>query len=332
MRTESFFLQLASPETGIWAAADMDPKTLALHPTRFSGPYAVADCNDEMALLKRNEYSPISKQFPNSPRAIRIKPIPLSGLEDALINRDVDLAVRLHNALGGRDWKKYGIETRSTTASGMVYFFGLAPQDRPAIGRDFVETAWKINEDPVLTPAKSYLPFDTGYGLKGDELIEQLPLATAKKLKIFCPNGFYSKAFLDQLQRAAHAVGSELEFHFAPAPEWFAAFADPKAAEKYDYIMSIYAASERYPAVQLRYITGKFVTPPIDLKKAESPDLSSEQIELLRDYEKWLLSSRVAIPLYFTVTTFFHQKNIDIGEQPQSDAEIELWRVQSKSS
>ena len=53
--------------------------------------------------------------------------------------------------------------------------------------------------------------------------------------------------------------------------------------------------------------------------------------QILKDYQKWLLHSRQAIPLYFDVTLFLHQKNIDIGSQSMSDAEIELWRVQEKS-
>lgn len=329
-QTESFFLQVASPETGIWSADDMNPTTFELRPTKFSGAYSVASFDENSALLKRNEYSPISKQFSNSPRAIRVKRVPLAKIDDALKNREIDLAIRLHNALGEQDWKKSGIETRSTTPSGIVHFFGLNSKTRPSIGRDFVEAAWSLNQDPVLTPAKSFLPFETNYGLKDGELLASLPATTARKIRVFCPEGYFTQAFLDQLQRVAHSVGSEIEYHFAPSPDWFKAFEDPKSGEKYDYMLTIYAASERYPAVQLRYVTGSFAKPPLDLKKAESPDLTQEQVELLRDYEKWLLSVQQTVPLYFTVTTFLHQKNIDIGDQPQSDAEIELWRVQGK--
>ena len=83
--------------------------------------------------------------------------------------------------------------------------------------------------------------------------------------------------------------------------------------------------------MQLRYLTGQFVTPPIDLKQAESPDLSADQIEILRKYQKWLLRSREAIPFYSTVTEFLHTHTIDMGEQPTSDAEVELWRVQARA-
>jgi ABC-type transport system substrate-binding protein len=141
IHTESFFLQLASPETGIWSAADMDPKTLALRPTRFSGPYAVESVNDDAAVLKRNEYSPISTRFPNSPRRIRIKKIALSEVDNALIKGDVDLVVRQHKALPEVDLRQHGLQIRSTTASGIIYLSGLTggSSTRPAIGQDFIQ-------------------------------------------------------------------------------------------------------------------------------------------------------------------------------------------------
>jgi hypothetical protein len=200
----------------------------------------------------------------------------------------------------------------------------------PAVGRDLLEAIWKINHDPTLTSAKTFLPFAASYGLQGSELLNELPEHSAKKIRLLCSEGYFTKPFLDQLQTAAQSVGTTFEYVFLPSKAWFAAFDDPKAGEKADYFLSIYAASERYPAVQLRYLTGPFVTPPIDLKKAESPDLSTEQIEILRNYQKWLLRSRQAIPFYFTVTEFLHQSPIDLGDQPITDAEVEFWRVQSR--
>ena len=328
--TESFFLQVASPETGIWAASDMDPKTLALKPTKFSGPYYLANTDDNSVLLKRNGYSLINQQFPNSPRSIRIKGISAAGIENALLKKDLDLAIRLHSGQSELDWGKHEIQTRSTTTSGIVHLFGLGKSNRAPIGQDFVKAAWKQNQDPALSTAESFLPFATNYGLHGSELLAELPPHTAKKLRFLCPEGFFKKSLLDQLQSAARNVGTEIEYSFAPFAQWFAMIDDPKANEKYDYLLCIYAASERYPAVQLRYLTGPFVSPPFDLKKAESPDLKPEQIELLRDYQKWLLRSRQTIPFYFTVTEFLYQNHIDLGEQPASDAEVELWRVQGK--
>ena len=145
------------------------------------------------------------------------------------------------------------------------------------------------------------------------------------------PEGFFSDGLIDLIKSAGLSVQADLQFTFVPSKEWFAAFEDPKTKEKFDFILSSYAASERYPAVQLRYITHPLVKPPIDLKLAESPTITADNSEILRDYEKWLLRSQVAIPLFFNVTQFIFRESLDLGNQSLTDAEIELWRIQESS-
>ena len=331
-QTDSFFLQLSSPETGIWSANDMDAKTSRLVPTKFSGPYFISERSPTSALLKRNEYSPLSREFPESPRTIRLLPVPLSGIDQALTDRQVDLIVRSYRPLGEPDWAARGVEYLATTPSKIIYLSGTGRGDRSPVGRDFVEGAWSENRDSGLTSADSFLPFAKTYGLSKQEFLTELPNATAKKLHLLCPNDFYYPGFLAQLQAIGRKVGTEIEYTFLPSKEWFKAFDDPSISDKYDYILGSYAASERYPAVQLRYIGGNLTQSPIDLKPAESPDLTDDRVAILKNYAKWLLRSRQAIPLYFTATLFLHQKSLDLGAQPSTDAEIELWRVREKVS
>lgn len=329
-RADSFYLQLASPETGIWSADDMNPKTMELKATKFSGSYYVAERTDDFAILKKNLYSPLIARFPESPGSIRIKRIPLPKLDQALLTGEVDLAVRSYNPLGERNWRADGFGVHSTDASTIIYLFGLGTGARPAVGKDFVQAAWSFNQDKVITPSDTFLPVGKEYVLSREEFLKELPERTAPTLRILCPDGFFSEKFLAQLQSAAQSVGARIEFSFAGPSEWFAAFNDPRAAEKHDYIMSSYAASERYPAVQLRYMTKKLLTPPIDLKKTESPDLDVDRAKLLRDYQRWLLQARQAIPLYFNPTIYVHRSGIDLGKQSTTDAEIELWRVRER--
>ncbi len=166
------------------------------------------------------------------------------------------------------------------------------------MGRDLLEKLWAINRDPVLTPSESFLPFAGKYGLKKEEFLNELSEKTSPTLKVLCPEGFFSDQFLDQISEAAKAVGTKIEFFQAKQAEFFSAFNDPKMAEKFDYILSIYAASERYPAVQLRYLTKALVTPPIDLKKAESPDAQVNRDEIFKNYERWLLKAAKRSPLF----------------------------------
>ncbi len=329
-QTDSFFLQLASPETGIWSAGDMDPHTGALKPTKFSGAYYLESRTDDYALLKRNEFSPISKKFTNSPRAIKIKRIPTADLTKAMTTQDVDLVIKQYSPYSEADWEKSGIKTAATTPSSIIYLFGLGNKSRVDVGQDLLQAFWKSNTDKVITPAETFLPFAADYSLNKAEFLGELPATSAKKIRILCPDGFFSQKFLDQFKAAALSVGTDVKFSMAGMKEFFETFGDLKATEKYDYIMSLYVASERYPAVQLRYMTKNLLTPPIDLKQTETPDLDVDRKEILKNYQKWLLKSKQAIPLFFDVTLFVHQNNLDLGNQSMSDGEIELWRVQEK--
>lgn len=330
MQTDSFFLQLASPETGIWSAGDMDVQTAALKPTKFSGAYYLESRTDDFAILKRNEFSPVSQKFMNSPRTIRITRVPVADLKTALAEMKVDLAIKQYSPYGEPDWEKLGIKTAATTPSSIIYLFGLGNKTRVDVGQDLLQALWQNNSDKIITPAETFLPFAADYSLNKTEFLNELPRRTHKKIRILCPEGFFSQKFLDQFKAAALSVGSEVEFSVAGMKEFFEVFSDLKATDKYDYILSLYVASERYPAVQLRYITKNLLTPPIDLKQTETPDLDIDRKEILKSYQKWLLKSKQAIPLFFDVTLFVHQNNLDLGSQSMSDGEIELWRVQEK--
>lgn len=329
-QNESFFLQLASPETSIWAADDMDSASLELKPTKFSGAYYFSSQDETSTILKRNEKSLLSEKFPDSPRRIRLFTIPAAKLNQALVDKTIDLTIRPYVPMGEPDWSKERIAVRSTTASNIFYLFGLGDGKRPAIGRDLVEAIWALNGDKKISPAETFLPFSKKFGLTRDEFLSNLPEHSASKIRIFCPDRFFSDGFIQQLKDAAKSVGVEFVFSFAPALEWFNAFEDLEAQKKYDYMLSLYAASERYPAVQLRYLTNKFAKTTIDLKPAEAPDIDLNRAEILRDYQKWLLGSFYAVPLFFGNTLFLHQENLDLGQQSESDAEIELWRVREK--
>ncbi len=330
VRSDSFFLQLASPETGIWAASDMNPKTAELNATKFSGAYFVEEVAEDFATLRRNENSPISQKFFDSPRAIRLMRMPLTSVNEALTNKTIDLTVRSYRPFGEDSWQEKGVGFKSTTPSTIIYFYGTGLGIRKPIGRDLLEAIWKQNSDEKILPASTYLPFASNYSLTKEEFLSSLPEKSAATLRILCPEGFFAPRFLDELKESAKSANVALDFYFVPSKDWFAAFEDPKTSEKYDYILSVYAASERYPTVQLRHITGDLPKAPIDLKKAESPDLSKEGEEVLKDYQKWLLHSYQAVPIFFNSTLFLHQNNLDLGEQPSSDAEIELWRVREK--
>jgi len=328
--SESFFLQLASPETGIWAKSEIDPKDLSIKPTRFSGPYKIVTTTESGFLLERNEHSLISQKFEQSPRKIELVSIPIGQAEEELAQGKIDLLLRSHNPFAERNWGLSKITVNKTAPSTIVYLHSVhntAPLK--LIGQDLIQALWKSKADEAI-PATTFLPFAANYSLKQGDFLNCLPAHSAKKIRIGKPWTFYSDQFISLLTDAARSIGVELEMVHLEAKEWSQAFEDPKAHEKIDFILSPYVASERYPAVQLRFLTGQMKKSPVDLMAAESPDLTPEKIEVLKSYQKWLLESQSAVPLFFTRMQLYHKADIDLGAQSKTDGEVELWRLTRK--
>ena len=325
--SESFFLQLASPETGIWSKKDINPKTLEFKPTKFSGPYYFDGFSNGAAHLRRSEESPISKAFPASPRSIDLVTAKIDVAQDQFQKSEIDVLFKSHNPYGERDWKALGFDSHASSLSTLIYLHGASLSSSQKIGRDFVESLWQSNTDKEIVKAQKFLPFAGDFGLSQADFLAALPEKTAKSIRIAAPWTYLSDGFYNFLVEAGKKVGTKIEILKLPREEWIQSFDDRNAGERFDFILAPYAASERYPAVQLRYITGSLHKPPIDLKDAESPDLTEEKVKILRDYQKWLLKEQHAIPLFFVRDFFLFQRHVDMGDQPPSDAEVELWRV-----
>ena len=212
-QTDSFFLQLSSPETGIWSASDINPESGELHATKFSGPYFVESRDTESALLRRNENNKLSELFPESPRSIRIVRVPLANLDQAVSDHKIDVAIKMHSPRAEPDWQRKNIAVESTTPSQIIYLFGLGAGSKPEIGRNLVEALWQENRDPILSPADSFLPFSPKFGLSRSDFLEALPAKSSAKLRIMYPAGFFSAAFLTQFVNSGKKSGAKLYFH-----------------------------------------------------------------------------------------------------------------------
>lgn len=329
--SESFFLQLASPETGIWSAKDLNAVHIEeFKPTKFSGPYAVAKIDGKTIDLKRNEYNFISEKFPNSPKEILLSTASAEVDEKRVNNKDLDLLIRSHKPFTETNWQDHGMSVYASAPSTLIFFYGTDLQGQTKVGQDFLKTLWATSSDKELIPADKFLPFAGSYSLSKNQFMETLPSQSARKVRIAVPWNHLSDEFLSLLKNTGARVGMDVELTRLERQDWLKSFDDPKAKDKFDFIIGIYAASERYPAVQLRYITGGIKSPDIDLKLAESPDLTSEKVKILKNYQEWLLQKQHAVPLFFVRSLIIHQPNIDLGDQPPSDAEVELWRLTRK--
>lgn len=328
---ESFFLQIASPETGVWFKQDIEEhlESKKFNPTKFSGPYIWEGFDGEKNKLKRNEHSLISKKFTNSPKSIEFPVMPEPEAVTRLIEGgDMDMVFKVYHAYE-RD-SEPPVSVSKTTASFVYYLKRISKKVDGDIGMDFVGELWKSNTENKIENASRFLPFQETYSLSLEEYSESLTLkTTVKKIKLIGPQNYYRQGFIDHIIGTAKKMGIEIEYTEFPAQEWFQKAKDPEQTE-FDFSLIPYAASERYPAVQLRYLTPSVMEPTIDLKNAESPELTQEKIDLLKRYQKWLLKEQLSIPLYFSHNESLYSDKIDLGSQPQNDAEIELWRVTKK--
>lgn len=329
-KSESFLLQISSPEGGIWSADDINPATLELKPTRFSGPYSlnnlVMDANHEL-VLTRNPYSKIQNKFPDSPKKIRVKSMGRAEVEKSIVDGNTDVFIGDFIPCNDYDWEQMEVGLHYTLPSSIIYFFKLNTNKH--IGRDLLQSLEKV-PDHRLTFAETLLPFAPSIALTRDEVNSLLPAQSSLDLVVAAPGFYYKDKFLAFVEKAAHEAGINLKIEKVEPAEYSELIqSNENFKSKYDFVIGNYVASERYPAVQLRFLTGKR-NPGVDLMGVEAPEQDSTKIKKLKDYEKWLLSSQTVIPFYFTRTHIVYSKKLDIGEQPVTDADIQLWRVTEK--
>jgi len=329
-KSESFLLQISSPEGGIWSADDINPKTLELKPKRFSGPYSldnlVMDVNREL-VLTRNPHSKIQSQFPSSPKKIHVRSMGRAEVEKAVVAGDTDIFIGDFIPCNDYDWEQMDVGLHYTLPSSIIYFFKL--NTKKHIGRDLLHSLEKV-PDQRLTFAETLLPFAPSIALTREEVNSLLPAESSRELVVAAPGFYYKDKFLGSVEKAARDAGVNLKIEKVEPSEYSELIdSDETYKSKYDYVMGNYVASERYPAVQLRFLTGKR-KPGVDLMGVEAPEQDATKIKKLKDYEKWLLSSQTVVPFYFTRTHIVYLKKFDIGEQPVTDADIQLWRVTKK--
>lgn len=329
-RYRSFLLQLASPETGVWSAKDIqDDGDLTIKATRYSGPYVLEEFIPKTKfLLKRNPLSLVSKEYSESPERIEVPLDSLDICEEKMAKGELDVFVKDPLPTGERDWNAIGVEVLKSSPSTLIYFSGVSPtEQQQKVAFEVLKDLWGKSPFEDLLPATSLLPFEKAYKLDVESIENELPPKTAKVIRLGIPFTYFQKEFLDHLTKTFKKFGSDLQLVVLSREEYPTMFDNHDAIKRMDYILTPYAASERYPAVQLRFMTGKLKHSPVDLKEAETPDLDEKQIRVLKDYQRWLLTAGHIVPLFFEKTFVLHQRNIDLGIQEAPDAEVELWKL-----
>ncbi len=326
----SFYLQLASPETGIWSKNDIDPKTNKLTPTKFSGAYFINEIADNVTELRRNPYWEMESEFPDSPKIIMSYGLNKSELVDEFEKDHLDLYVNSYVPFNPKEIEIKQHNLHSTSPSTMVYFAAINKNGINKLGKDLINKIWSEDHQQKMIPATTFLPIGGDYVLNKDLFLDQLPSQSEKEISVATLKGYFKDGFLDYLSTCAKKIGLNLKFTDLDLEDYFIIYDGKSDRTEFDYFIAPYAASERYPAVQLRYMSPKNVEVPIDLKKTEVPSLGVKEESLLREYQLWLLKNQYVVPLFMYSTEIVYSEDLDVGEQPKTDAEIELWRVTIK--
>lgn len=330
-KSDSFLLQISSPEGGIWAATDIDPNC-NLAPKKFSGPYMLedlkVDANKEFT-LKRNSYSALQAEFPLSPKKILVKSMERSEIENAIVDGSADIFIGDFIPYNEYDWEKMKVGVHYTTPSSIIYFFGLNSTQK--IGLDLLDALAEVPEKRLYR-ADTFLPFAPEVSLNQGDFSENLPKKSSKTLKVAAPGFYFKDRTLDFIKSAGQKIGVNIEITKIDRAEYFDLVTSKEDLKsKYDFLLGSYVASERYPAVQLRFLTGSR-TSPVSLSDIEQPDQDPVKIKRLRDYQKWLLNSQTVVPIYFMRSHIVSSPAIDVGDQPTTDADIQLWRLTKKDT
>ncbi len=331
-RSESFFQSMASPEGGIWSASDIsDDGTLT--PTRYSGPYYVAhdeshSTAEEHLVLKKNPHSILLKKYPAAPKVITIDPTPISHVASLFASQKADVFIEPELPFTSEDYNSLPTRLRYSDFNTIIYLYRIGTSVAN-IGQSYLEALWKQLNSPSMVPADSFLPFGSLGMLDRNSFLNALPKNSSKTINIATPDGYFRESFLELLRTTAIAQKIDLKIYSLPVGEWASLFGpQPLQNGRYDFALSPYVASERFPSIQINFLLeGRPL--PFEPQHFDAPTSSEERKQELARIQTWMLSSQTILPLVFVRNRIVSASNVNLGDQPITDAELQLWRITS---
>lgn len=324
-RFESFVLFLASPEGAVWSKEDLISNG-DLIPRRFSGPYLVSKFDKTKAVLLKNLLSPITKEFPEAPQEIEIF---ISGCDPVSLFRSkkIDLYIEMTRPFYEEEFVNLGLKRFTSPFNTILYLFRVAGS-KGQIGAEYFKALWKTRLEPEMTPANTFLPFGSLGALTEEKFLSSLPLTSnSDELKIAVPTPFFHPKMTEFFDQVGAKLEKSVNFEAVQMEQIYDLYSqNPRNPGNYDFVLTPYVASERFPSVQINFmLEGKSI--PLELENIDTPDSSSERISDLEAAQVWLLSSQTVLPLVFVRNQILTVPTIELGDQPMTDAEIHLWKV-----
>ncbi len=323
---ESLFMFLSCPESSIWSKEDVESQNFK--PKRFSGFYYPESVSDEGLKLSKNAHNSRSSSFPNAPIKIEVSDLPLAQSLSDFASSRLDALLVAHTPMKTLPFDLAEYQVHRTVPLSLNYLLKLNPKLGTPFNREFLEAVWSNNDgDKMAVPAFGILPPGVEGGLTKQESLQSLesrPPSATVKIGVFVP--FHSNEFADYLVRAGMLANIKIEIMAIDRETFFDAISNPERA-KFDYLLSAYVASDKFPMTQLKLVANHH---ELSMRELENVS-SSEKLKHLKDVQTFLISRQLVIPLFYMPEVILAQKHVILGNQPTTDSDLQLWRVNEVS-
>ncbi len=324
--TQSFFVLLSSPETGIWAKDDI-LKSKKQNPIKFSGAYFWHGFEDNYHVLRANPHHwSFSDQTIESVHFVQIK----SGETVRAYFEQFDSDVYFSNKLPFDPIDEPENLDKTYTRPMIIHYLQKATtHSKGKINSPFLENFWSRLPEGVNS-AETFLFTRDSVNLSKEDYLSYVGNSSTAHLRLGILKPFYGDGFCKLLVETGKASGIDISIVEINIQE----FKDRHTGEgekiqNIDFILVPYAASENFAAIQLRYMTPKHYKLPDAVKYAESLTYDTAVVELLKQYQKSLLNDQVVMPLFFSKAVYYHRKNISLSHM-SSEGLLELWNIRLK--
>jgi hypothetical protein len=319
----TFFMFLSSPEGAVWSKQDVEG--LQFKPRRFSGFYFPQE-SDGFIRLKANPYSIRKPNFPNAPSDVQIFDLPRSESLAAVKNNKLDAVMLDYTPFSSQLSDAEGLTIQKTLPVAFIYLMRVNKNSATPFNSSFLrELHGSIEPSGLLSPAYGLLPPGVEGQLDSESLNKVIDIGTEKRpVRIgFLPT-YHSHEFVDQVRRSCSSSGIEASFESLSRDRFYAVISAAPVANDIDYLLVGYMASDKFPLTQLKLILSDMEM-PFDFDRA---DLSGTAlIEYLRSIQKHAIEKQMIVPFYYAPVLRVSRPDVDLGNQPSTDGELQFWRL-----
>jgi hypothetical protein len=194
-------------------------------------------------------------------------------------------------------------------------------------GEDVLNKIWSLQDKHgFLNSAFSILPPGMEGSLTKSETMSAFKksvLKSSNPIIIGFPASYFTEEYLHKFKSAAEEAGLEISYRYLDNSKFFSALENPTASG-IDYLMVGYVASDKFPFAQLKLLTSaRNVDIPIPADDAPT----EEKLKRLKDIQISFLEDQLIVPLFYVPSVTVYRSDLDLGNQPTTDAELQFWRI-----